>query len=88
MDKQGYEARDDFWKLADSLHKQLVKEERAALKSLHSYIRAFEYPDGAIIPTDEDKQKCKDYKLAVGAIYSYMWTVSGAHKILKKALGK
>ena len=88
MDKQGYEARDDFWKLADSLHKQLVKEERAALKSLWTYIRAFEDPDGAIIPNDEDKQKYKDYKFAVGAIYSYMWTVSDAHKILKKALGK
>ena len=88
MDKTGYEARDDFWKLADSLHKQLVKEERVALKSLHSYIRAFEYPDGAIIPNDEDKKKYDDYRLAVGAIYSYMWTVSGAHKILKKALGK
>ena len=88
MDKQGYEARDDFWKLADSLHKQLVKEERAALKSLHSYIRAFEYPDGAIIPNEDDKKKYEDYKVAVDAIYSYMWTVSGAHKILKKALGK
>lgn len=88
MDKTGYEARDDFWKLADSLHKQLVKEERAVLKSLRSYIRAFEYPDGAIYPTEEDKKKYEDYKVAADAIYSYMWAVSGAHKILKKALGK
>lgn len=88
MDKQGYEARDDFWKLADSLHKQLEKEERATIKCLRSFIRAFEYPDGAIIPNDVDKQKYEDYKVAVDAIYSYMWMVSGAHKILKKALGK
>lgn len=86
--KTGLEMSEDFWRLASSTHKELLKAEKETLKALRTFMNAIDYPAEGVVPSEDEKLKYKEYKKRSDAIFQFMLYHCSGFKKLKKAFVK